>query len=79
MNITLSIFFEMNSIQITEVFFFFFGLILINYIPFKIIKSQSGKGGTGQAGAGGGGVLGRKPRILTEAASASYCGDGQGK
>lgn len=54
MNITLSIFFEMNSIQITEIFFF--GLILINYIPFKIIKSQSGKGGTGQAGAGGGGV-----------------------
>lgn len=33
MNITLSIFFEMNSIQITEglgVFFFFSSLILIN-------------------------------------------------
>lgn len=62
MNITLSIFFEMNSIQITEVFFFFFGLILINYIPFKIIKSQSGKGGTGQAGSGGGGGAGEEAK-----------------
>lgn len=53
MNITLSIFFAMNSIQITEVFF-----LCQLTIPFKIIKSQSGKGSKVQAGVGEGGLLG---------------------